>query len=528
LTLLAGLFTFVVGHDLLGAMSRLTTRMSSVAEGNFDGEIPEIGRRDEVGAIARALLVLRDNSREAAELRQDVLTGLPTRKLLMDRLNQAMSASARSGNYGGVMLVDMDRFKALNDTQGHDVGDILLRQVAGRLKACVREGDTVARLGSDEFVLLLGDLGQKVKESAAIVEGTGEKVLTALNLPFQLGRVAHMTSASIGLTLFKGDAGTAEETLKQADLAMYQCKESGRNAWRFFDPEMEATVRKRAALEADLRRALAADQFVLYYQPVIGSDGTLKGAEALLRWIHPERGLVPPDAFIPLAEETGLILPLGEWVLETACKQLVKWAARPETANLRIAVNVSPRQFQKPEFVEETLMIIQSIGANPHRLELELTESLLVQNVDEIIAEMHALQSKGVAFSLDDFGTGYSSLSYLKRMPLNTLKIDRSFVRDVLTDANAATIAKTVVALACSLGLGIIAEGVETVEQLDFLAASGCDAYQGYLFSRPLPIEGFEQFLVRLDALDPLSRLLSRKGPASVPISSEREVANLL
>lgn len=498
----AGLITFILGRDLTGALTRLSVSVVCVAKGEFEGEVPELERHDEVGLMARALLVLRDNSKEAVELRSDHLTGLPTRKLLMDRLNQAMAAGKRSGSNGVLMFVDLDKFKMLNDTHGHDIGDLLLREVAARLTVCVREGDTVARLGGDEFVVVVVDAGQKNKEAAAIAEAMGERILAALSRPFELGAITHLTSGSVGITLFRGDAVSAEDLLRQADLAMYMSKDAGGNTCRFFAPCMEAVRRERAALERDLRIAIEENQFQLYYQPQVGSDDRLHGAEALIRWNAPQRGFVPPDAFIPLAEETGLIVPLGQWVMETACYQLAAWATRPETADLKIAVNVSAREFQQPGFMEQVLATIERTGADPCRLELELTESLLVNNVDEIIEEMQLLQARGVSFSLDDFGTGYSSLSYLQRMPLNQLKIDRLFVRDMLTDPSAAAIAKTVVALANILGLSVIAEGVETAEQRDFLAASGCFVYQGYFFSRPLPLQDFERFILQAALLD--------------------------
>ena len=495
LILVASVVSFILGRNLANALRRLSARISSVAKGELDGEVPEIERADEVGVMARALLVLRDTSREAVELRLDQLTGLPNRKQLMDRLKHAIAATSRSGHYGGLILIDIDKFKALNDTHGHDAGDMLLREVAQRLTMCTRQGDTVARLGGDEFVVVLEDAGTREKEAATIIEAIAGKMLVTLSQPYQLGNIAYSSSGSIGLTMFKGMAATAEELLKQADLAMYKSKENGRNACRFFDPYMEATVRKRAAMEADMQLAIVGSEFRLHFQPQVGAGGRIEGAEALIRWNHPLRGMVMPGEFIPLAEETGLILPLGQWVLETACEQLAIWAEYPETADLRLSVNVSPRQFQQPEFVQQLLSTLERTGANPYRLELELTESLLVDNVDEIIEEMTALQAKGVGFSLDDFGTGYSSLYYLKRMPLNQLKIDRSFVRDVMEDPNDAAIAKTIVALAHALGLGVIAEGVETAEQRDFLFQSGCDSYQGYYFSRPLSLEDYEKFV---------------------------------
>ncbi|MDP3032092.1 MAG: GGDEF domain-containing phosphodiesterase, partial [Rhodocyclaceae bacterium] len=314
-----------------------------------------------------------------------------------------------------------------------------------------------------------------------------------------LGVLTHQSTASIGISLFSGQARPAsiDDVMKQADLAMYRSKDAGRNTWRFFDQSMQAAAMNRAALETDLRKAVQQQQFLLHYQAQVVGEGHLTGAEVLVRWQHPERGMIAPNDFIPLAEETGLILPLGAWVLETTCTQLALWATRPEMAHLTLAVNISARQIHQRDFVERVLEVLDRTGANPQRLKLELTESLLVDNVEEIIGKMFALRSRGVGFSLDDFGTGYSSLSYLKRLPLDQLKIDRSFVLDVLTDPNDAAIARTVVALAQNLGLNVIAEGVENAEQRDFLANAGCHAYQGYFFSRPLPIEGFEAFARR-------------------------------
>ena len=427
----------------------------------------------------------------------DQLTGLPNRTLLMDRLKQTMTASSRSGSYGALLLLDLDKFKTLNDTLGHDMGDLLLQQVAQRLTTCVRAGDTVARLGGDEFVVMLASLSMNEGDAATQTEAVGEKIIATLNQTYQLKDVAYHSTPSIGATLFRSQQNAIDDLLKQADLAMYKSKEAGRNALRFFDPDMERVVMKRAALENDLREAVAERQFLLHYQPQL-AGGQLTGSEALVRWRHPRRGRVSPAEFIPLAEETGLILPLGHWVLETACIQLAAWAARPEMAHLTVAVNVSAHQFRQPDFVAQVLAVLKDTGANPQRLKLELTESLLVANVEEIIEKMFALKAKGVGFSLDDFGTGYSSLAYLKRLPLDQLKIDQSFVRDVLSDPNDAAIARTIIALAQSLGLGVIAEGVETEAQRDFLAKSGCHAYQGYFFSRPLPLEGFEEFAQRV------------------------------
>jgi diguanylate cyclase (GGDEF)-like protein len=427
----------------------------------------------------------------------DPLTRLPNRTLLMDRLRQAMTASSRNGSHAALLFIDLDNFKEINDTLGHDMGDLLLQQVAQRLSSGVREGDTVARLGGDEFVVVLGGLGAIIEEAAAQTETVAGKLLAALNNPYQLRDVEHHSSASIGATLFRGQQASIDELMKQADLAMYRSKAAGRNSLHFFDPYMETTVMARAALEAALRRAFEERQFALHYQAQVIDSGRIMGAEVLLRWQHPERGIVSPAEFIPLAEEIGLILPLGNWVLETACRQLARWADQVRMADLTVAVNVSAHQFRQPDFVDQVLATIQRTGARPNRLKLELTESLLVENVEDIIVKMSTLKAAGVGFSLDDFGTGYSSLTYLKRLPLDQLKIDQSFVREVLTSANDAVIAKAIVALARSLGLGVIAEGVETEGQRAFLASSGCLAYQGYLFCRPLPVEGFEAYVQR-------------------------------
>ena len=426
---------------------------------------------------------------------RDPLTGLPNRDILHDRLDQALAASARNNRPGALMFIDLDNFKTFNDTLGHEKGDLLLQQVARRLATCVREGDTVARLGGDEFVVLLEDLSKSSEEAITQTETVGEKILATLNQPYLIEGDQTRSTPSIGITLFNGHQKSKEELLKQADLAMYQSKTAGRNTLRFFDPEMQARVTNRAALEHDLRNALAQQQFILYYQPQVTDNGRVTGAEALVRWQHPHRGLVSPLDFIALAEETGLILPLGHWVLETACTQLAKWANDPLTDLLTLAVNVSANQLHHADFVKQVLAILDRTGANPRRLKLELTESLLVSNVEATIAKMSLLKAQGVGFSLDDFGTGYSSLSYLKRLPLDQLKIDQGFVRDILTDPNDAAISQMVIALAESLGLTVIAEGVEIESQRDFLARQGCHAYQGYLFARPMPLIEFEALI---------------------------------
>jgi diguanylate cyclase (GGDEF)-like protein/PAS domain S-box-containing protein len=432
----------------------------------------------------------------------DQLTGLPNRTLLMDRLKQAMTASARNEGHGALLFIDLDHFKTLNDTLGHDKGDLLLKQVAQRLTACIREGDTVARLGGDEFVVVLPGLSPTLGEAARATELVGEKIVETLNTGYQLDRLPYKSTASVGATLFMGKDTTIDDLMKQADLAMYRAKESGRNALRFFDPDMESAVINRVALEKGLREAIEQQQFFLHYQAQVLENGELTGAEVLVRWQHPGKGTVSPAEFIPLAEETGLILPLGQWVMQTACAQLAQWAKDPTMARLMIAVNVSPRQFRQADFVDQVIEVIGRTGANPERLKLELTEGLLVENPEEVAQKMAALKARGVGFALDDFGTGYSSLSYLKRMPFDLLKIDQSFVRDVLSDPNDAAIARTIVALAESLGLGVLAEGVETAAQRDFLAHIGCHAFQGYFFSRPVPVEEFEM-LVRKGGAPP-------------------------
>ena len=373
----------------------------------------------------------------------------------------------------------------------------MLRQVAERLVICIREGDTVSRFGGDEFVVMLEDLSENPQEAAIQAETVGGKILASLNHAYRLAGTEHQSTPSIGITLFGNRRDTVEELLKRADLAMYQAKAAGRNTLRFFDPNMQAVVTARARLEADLRQGLRQHEFLLHYQAQVDSEGRLTGVEALVRWQHPQHGLVLPAEFIPLAETTGLILPLGHLVLEAACRQLVAWEMCPEMSHLTLAVNVSPRQFRHKDFVEQVMAVLADTGVNSKRLKLELTEGVLVDDVDNTIAKMTALRAEGVRFSLDDFGTGYSSLSYLKRLPLDQLKIDKSFVRDVLTGSNDSAIARTVIALGQNLGLSVIAEGVETEAQRDFLALNGCHAYQGYLFSRPLPLDEFEEFAQR-------------------------------
>jgi diguanylate cyclase (GGDEF)-like protein/PAS domain S-box-containing protein len=425
----------------------------------------------------------------------DALTDLPNRQLLLDRLQQALAASARSGQHGALMFIDLDNFKVLNDTLGHHMGDQLLQKVAARLTKSVRKTDMVARLGGDEFVVMVDDLSTDPDAAAFKARALAEKVLNTLREPFQLTGHQHFATPSIGVTSFTGQQSDVGELLKQADLAMYQAKSLGRNTLCFFDPNMQATVSANATVGSDLRVALNEQQFVVYYQPQVDRVGVITGVEALVRWQHPQRGLMTPADFIPVAEDTGLILPLGQWVLETACEQLAAWADRAQTANLSIAVNVSVRQFRHPDFVDMVMAAITRTGIRPHKLKLELTESLLADRMEITIDKMGMLKALGVTLSLDDFGVGYSSLSVLKRLPLDQLKIDKGFVADVLTDPNDAAISRAIIALAQSLSLQVVAEGVETQEQRDFLAYQGCDQFQGHLFAKPLPIEALDALL---------------------------------
>lgn len=419
----------------------------------------------------------------------DALTGLPNRRLLVERLQLALLNTTRHALYSAVLFIDLDNFKDLNDTLGHDMGDLLLRQVAERLQASVREVDTVARLGGDEFVVVLDELGSDADTVTAWVERVGQKILVNLNQVYTLAQMDFHSTPSVGVALLSNQIKSVDELLKQADLAMYESKAAGRNTMRFFDPAMQALVNQRTAIDRDLRAALKHDQLELYYQPVVDRHAKVVGVEALVRWNHPERGFLLPAEFIGAAEQSGLILPLGQWVLRAACQQLVQWATQAETQTLSMAVNVSARQFRHPEFVAQVIDVLHSTGADPRLLKLEITESLLVTDMQDVIAKMQALRLQQVTFSLDDFGTGYSSLSYLKRLPLAQLKIDQSFVRDLLTDVHDIAIAKTVLTLGEHLDLRVVAEGVENTGQWQFLLEQGCPLFQGYLFCEPMPIE---------------------------------------
>ncbi|HLP98056.1 MAG TPA: EAL domain-containing protein [Sideroxyarcus sp.] len=459
--------------------------------------------RDKHGRIANYVATLRDiTASKAAEeaIRNlaffDALTRLPNRRLLQDRLQQALVASGRSGKGGAILFIDLDNFKTLNDTLGHDTGDMLLGQVALRLVTCVREGDTVARLGGDEFVVMLEDLSADDLEAAEQSETVANKILHALNQPYQLGTHAYNSTPSIGATLFNRSL-SIDDLLKQADIAMYQAKKAGRNTLRFFDPQMQDSINARAVLETELRAAIEERQFVLYFQRQMDAAGRPYGAEALIRWHNPGKGLVMPGSFIQLAEETGLILAIGQWVLETACAQLKMWQRDESTRHLVLSMNVSAKQFHQADFVAQVRAVVQRHAIDPTRLKLELTESMLLEDIEDTISHMNALNEIGVCISLDDFGTGYSSLQYLKRLPLDELKIDQSFVRDIVEDSNDRTIVGTIIAMAQSLNLEVIAEGVETEEQRRLLETAGCRRYQGYLFGKPVPLEEFGELLKR-------------------------------
>ena len=425
----------------------------------------------------------------------DPLTGLPNRRLLLDRLGRAPVLSQRSGKVGALLFLDLDHFKDLNDTLGHEVGDELLQAVAQRLLANVRVADTVARLGGDEFVVMLSDLSTSTQEAAALAQRIGEKILRGLSEPYVLRGHTHQGAASIGATLFGASAQSAIELLRQADIAMYQVKARRGNALCFFDPKMQTAINDRAQLEADLRQALVAQQLVLHYQPQATLQGDVIGAECLLRWQHPQRGMVPPGQFIAVAEESDLILHIGQWVLHSACTQLARWQEQPQWAHLQLSVNVSARQFRQSDFVHQVIETLQVTGARAHLLTLELTESLVLDNVEDAIDKMHQLRTKGVRFSVDDFGTGYSSLAYLTRLPLHQLKIDQSFVRNLGSRPSDDVIVQTIIGMGRNLDLEVIAEGVETEAQKAILAGHGCDLYQGYLLARPMPVADFERSL---------------------------------
>lgn len=455
-------------------------------------------------AVGRDITTRKSQEQAFAHLAyHDALTGLPNRQSLIQRLQPSSRDPGGPPCIGALMFIDMDHFKLLNDTLGHDRGDQLLLQVAQRLLACVREGDLVARLGGDEFVVVMHDLARQEEQARQRARQASEMILHTLSQPHELAGQPYHGTCSIGVTLLNEPGTSVADLLKQADLAMYQAKASGRNTLCFFDPQMQASASAKAALTAALRQALHEQQFVLYYEPQVNSEGRIIGVEALLRWQHPSAGLRRPKDFIGQAEESGLILPLGQWVLESACRQLALWSQQPLCRDLRMAVNVSARQFLHPHFVQDVLQTAARHGVPVHQLELEITESLLAADVQGCLLRMQHLHQAGVSLAIDDFGMGYSALSCLKQMPLQRLKIDRAFICDMIEDPRDVAIARTIVQLARDLGLEVMAEGVETRAQLELLEACGCDAFQGYLFSPALPPEALEALIASGWAAEP-------------------------
>jgi diguanylate cyclase (GGDEF)-like protein len=465
-------------------------------------QVEEKEKRAAELAIANKELAYQNAEKEkrAEELNNlafyDTLTGLPNRRLLLDRLHHALITCKRSGRVGVLMFIDLDKFKDINDSLGHDFGDLLLQQTAQRLKLCVRNADTVSRLGGDEFVIMIENLSNIPIEAVIQVKAVSEKIITMLNRPYLIATHVCHNTASIGAVLFNNeDENLERELLKQADIAMYHAKKEERGTMRFFNSKMQDAINTRTSLEDDLHKALNKQQFQLYYQIQVDSSQRPYGVEALIRWIHPDRGLVCPTKFIPLAEETGLIAPIGQWVLETAFTQLKKWQQSPLLKKLTMSINISAVQFHKVDFVAKIKLLVDSYAVDPTGLILEITESLLLKDVENAISIMSALKQIGIRFSLDDFGTGYSSLQYLKRLPIDQLKIDSSFIRDIIIDNNDKAIVCAIIAMAQSLELKVIAEGVETEEQRQFLFDKNCVHYQGYLFSKPVPIELLESLI---------------------------------
>ncbi|MBR2515075.1 MAG: EAL domain-containing protein [Halomonas sp.] len=524
-------FTRITGYqesDVLGENPRMfssgrhdadfyRTLWGNVAKsGNWEGEVWNRRKNGEVfpewltisavkdndGVLTHYVATLSDiTERKAAEKEihklafYDPLTGLANRRLFMDRLEATMKTRPRNPHHGALLFIDLDNFKQVNDTLGHYAGDQLLQQMATQLQAVLRETDTLARLGGDEFAVVIDTLNEDAEQTALLAEGIAQKLLVAIRRPVLLRDETVMVTGSIGITVVDGSAPSVDDYLQQADMALFQAKEAGRDTLSFFDPAMQSELVQRARLEADLRHALANQQWRLHYQPQVDGDGVPTGVEALLRWQHPERGMVSPGVFISLLESTRLINEVGDWVLEEACCQLAEWAQQPQYAHLEMAVNVSPLQFREPDFLARTQAILQRTGAPLEKLKLEVTESLFVEARDDARAKMEALRALGVRFSLDDFGTGYSSLAYLAKLPLDQLKIDQSFVREILQSPANAAIVESTIALAKSLGLEVIAEGVETGEQQRWLAEHGCYCYQGYLFARPMALSGLTQWV---------------------------------
>lgn len=491
---LAELGALAKGIKTIGFNNRYQTKTGAYRWLEWNATLAPQGNL--VYAVARDI-----TDRKAAEDRihylayYDVLTMLPNRRMFADRLQRAMAAGVRSLEYAVLLFIDLDNFKSLNDSHGHNYGDLMLIEVAHRLIDCVRDVDTVARLGGDEFVVLVEGLDQNQEHAAERAMLIGEKIRESIARPYTLEGIEFHSSASLGMSLFCGDAVNLDDLFRHADSALYQAKDAGRNSLRFFDPKMQHELEVRARLEADLRYALTSRQFSLHYQKQVDIRGAVIGAEVLLRWTHPQDGVIPPLKFIPIAEHAGLIEPIGIWVMQAACEQIKSWQGDPHTAHIHLSINVSARQFRNVNFVGEVIEIIQNTGINPQMIKLELTESLVLDDIEICISKMQALREFGVRISMDDFGTGQSSLTYLRRLPLDQIKIDQSFVRDITTNQSDAAIVKIIIMMANNLGLEVIAEGVETEHQRDFLQRHGCNLYQGYLFGKPVPIEEFELVL---------------------------------
>lgn len=437
----------------------------------------------------RESLLIRHEQQLAKEIIEhqafyDSLTGLPNRRLLSEKLKQEINRSIRHKHIGAVLFLDLDHFKMVNDSLGHAVGDELLQQVAQRIKQRLRDEDTTARLGGDEFIILISDAGDELSDGTKNVRAFAEQVLCLFEQPFDVhGHTINIT-ASIGIALFPLAETTPDELLQKSDVAMYEAKDAGRNKMRLFLPEMQQTLHNQREIEKGLHQALAEDGLELFYQPLFDADNNIFAIEALLRWNHPDKGIVPPSDFIEIAEKRGLIVPIGDWVLKQACKQLMQM---PETNNLTMCINVSPRQFKESSFVDKLKKVLTETGVNPKNIRLEITEGMVLENIDKTIEKMKILTADGIRFSIDDFGTGYSSLAYLKRLPVDLLKIDKSFVLDIDRDPNDAIIVETIIVMAQHMQIGVVAEGVETQQILDFLKSKGCRKFQGYLFERPIP-----------------------------------------
>jgi len=457
------------------------------------GEVRHVHQRGELATRSNGQKILAGTVQDvtdqvAAENRIrdlaffDALTGLPNRRAILDRIEKMVGMRQRMPYDAAVLFIDLDNFKSLNDTFGHDKGDLLLKEVAHRLQSCLRNYDSVGRFGGDEFVVLLDRIGDDHMVDASHAFHVAQKILAAIRPPFDLDGLQHRTTPSIGIALIDGEILTTAELLKRADLAMYKAKAEGRDTIRFYSAELQSAVAEKAKLEADMRKASEHKEFYLHYQPQINVSGQITGVEALLRWDSPKSDTVSMSQFILLAEDVGLIMPIGAWVLEEACRQIAQWSVVPVLKDLSMSVNVSVRQFHHPDFVSQVTGALLQTGANPNQLKLEITESILIKDYEDTRKKMMALKSLGIRFSLDDFGTGCSSLSYLKRLPIDQLKIDQSFVQHILRDKNDATITRSIIFLSRNLGLDVIAEGVETEDQRQFLIDEGCVDFQGFLY----------------------------------------------